>query len=97
MANRTETVYTRVEPILKENAERILFQLGLTPSEAINIFLNQVVLQKGLPFEIKVPRMSQDEARKQLLAELKKSEDSIARGDPTYTLEDIRAMLGVSV
>ena len=94
---KTETMYTRVEPSLKVNVERVLTRLGLTPSDAINIFLNQIVLQEGLPFEIKVPRMAKDEARKQLLAELQKSEDSIARGEPTYTLEEIKEMLGVRV
>lgn len=96
MANRTETVYTRIEPALKANAERILSALGLTPSEAITIFLNQVVLQKGLPFEVKIPRMTKEEAKKELLAELKKGEDCFARGE-VYTLEQSKALLGIKI
>ena len=92
---KTETMYTRIEPALKADAEQVLSRLGLTPSEAINIFLNQVVLQKGLPFEVKVPQMSVAEAKRELLDELKKGEDSIKRGDPTYTLDEIRTALGV--
>ena len=92
---KTETMYTRVEPALKMNVEKILNQLGLTPSDAINMFLHQVFLQKGLPFEVKAPRMTKDEARAELLSELKKGEDSVAKGEPTYTLEEIKAILGV--
>ena len=92
---KTETMYTRVEPALKANVERILSQLGLTPSDAINMFLHQVSLQKGLPFEVKTPRITKDEARAELLAELKKGEASIAKGEQTYTLEEIKAILGV--
>ena len=92
---KTETMYTRVEPALKENVEKILSRLGMTPSEAINIFLHQVVLTEGLPFVVAAPHMTKNEARAQLMAELKKGRDSVDRGDPVYSLEDIRVMLGV--
>lgn len=52
--SKTTSIYTRVEPQLKEEAEKILSQLGIPMSNAINIFLRQVVLQKGLPFEVKI-------------------------------------------
>jgi len=91
---KTETMYTRVEPSLKANVEKILGNLGLTPSDAINMFLHQVQLQKGLPFEVKTPRMTIEEAKAELLAELKKGEDCFARGE-FYTLEESKALLGV--
>ena len=74
---KTETVYTRVEPKLKISAEQILATLGLALSEAVNIFLSQVVLHKGLPFDVKVPALTQEEAKERLMAELKKGEDSV--------------------
>ncbi len=40
---------------LKDEAEKILKRLGVSISEAVNIFLRQVVLQKGFPFEVKIP------------------------------------------
>ena len=55
MANKTANVYARVEPALKMEAERILASLGITPSSAIQMFYRQIVLQKGIPFNLKVP------------------------------------------
>lgn len=52
---RTSNVFARVEPELKAQAEIVLNQLGLPMSNAIGIFLKQVVLQRGLPFEVKIP------------------------------------------
>ena len=52
---KTTNVFGRVEPEVKEQAEQVLGQLGLSMSSAIGIFLNQVVLTNGLPFAVKVP------------------------------------------
>lgn len=53
---KTSNVFARVEPTVKEQAEVILEQLGVPMSNAINMFLRQVVLQKGIPFDMKLPR-----------------------------------------
>ena len=52
---RTSNVFARVEPDLKEESEIILSQLGIPMSNAIGLFLRQVVLQRGLPFAVKLP------------------------------------------
>lgn len=52
---KTSNVFARVEPNVKEQAEVILEQLGVPMSNAINMFLRQVVLQKGIPFDMKLP------------------------------------------
>ena len=39
----------------QENAENILSQLGTSPSNAIQVLYGQIVLQKGMPFELKLP------------------------------------------
>lgn len=52
---KTATVRARIEPKLKHDVEAILGQLGLSFSEAIELFLTQVNLNKGIPFEIKIP------------------------------------------
>lgn len=54
-ATRTANVYTRVDPETKEQAESILARLGIPMSSAIGMFLRQVVLQRGMPFEMKLP------------------------------------------
>ncbi|MCL2796989.1 MAG: type II toxin-antitoxin system RelB/DinJ family antitoxin [Firmicutes bacterium] len=91
---KTETVYTRVEPELKASAEQILAKLGLTPSEAINVFLNQVVLHKGLPFSVKVPDMTLEAAKAVLIAKLNEGEDSVAQGG-WMTVEESKSLLGL--
>jgi DNA-damage-inducible protein J len=91
---KTETMYTRVDPALKSNVEQVLSRLGLTASDAINMFLHQIVLQNGLPFEVRVPQMTVAEAKRALLAELKKGEDSVAHGE-FYSLEESNTLLGI--
>ena len=49
---RTANVFARVEPELKEQAESVLDQLGIPMSNAVGMFLRQIVLQKGIPYEI---------------------------------------------
>ena len=53
---RTSNIYARVEPELKYQAESVLGQLGIPMSNAISLFLRQVVLQRGIPFEMKLPQ-----------------------------------------
>ena len=61
------TVRARVDESLKFDAETILKELGLTTSQAINIFLKKVVSEHGIPFELKVPsdklKLAMDEAK----------------------------------
>ena len=52
---RTANVFVRVEPEIKEQAEAILDQLGIPMSSAVSMFLRQIVLQRGIPFEMKLP------------------------------------------
>ena len=52
---KTAMVRARTTPDLKSEVERILDKLGLTTTEAINLFFAQVKLRKGLPFEVKIP------------------------------------------
>jgi len=62
MSKKTATVRARMEPGLKKEAERILDQLGLNTTEAIRIFFKQVQLQRGLPFEMKIPNEATHQA-----------------------------------
>ncbi len=52
---KTAAVHSRIEPGLKDSAERILKKLGLSPTEAIRIFYSQITLRNGLPFDLHVP------------------------------------------
>lgn len=55
MAAKSANLYARIEPEVKEQAESILSALGIPASNAINMFYKQIILQRGLPFEVKMP------------------------------------------
>lgn len=52
---KSANLYVRIEPEIKEQAEKILSTLGIPASNAINMFYKQIILQRGLPFEVKIP------------------------------------------
>ncbi len=51
----TATIQTRVDKESKEQAKLILSQLNITLSEAIAMYLKQIIYHKGIPFELKIP------------------------------------------
>ena len=55
METKSAMIRARVDPALKTEVESILSQLGLSSSEAINLFYHQVKLNKGLPFTVRIP------------------------------------------
>lgn len=48
-------LYVQMEPELKEQAESILDALGIHPSSAITLFYKQIVLKRGMPFDVRLP------------------------------------------
>ncbi len=52
----TTTIQVRTEEELKNGSEQVLIALGMDLSVAIRMFLNQVVLRGGLPFEVVLPQ-----------------------------------------
>lgn len=92
---RTANVFARVEPEIKEEAEHILDCLGIPMSNAVGMFLRQVVLQKGIPFDVKLPvndsiLMMDSLSREQLYAELEKSMEDIRAGR-VHTIDEVEA------
>lgn len=72
---KSANLYARIEPDVKEQAESILSALGIPASNAITMFYKQIILQKGLPFEVKLPEHPLNISRMtegQLDAELEK-------------------------
>ena len=55
MAIKSSNVTARVEPEIKEQAEAILAQLGISASSGINMFYRQIVMWNGLPFRPSIP------------------------------------------
>ena len=52
---KTATITVRLDPQVKKNAEAVLKALGLTTSQAVNLFFTQVSLHKGIPFDVHLP------------------------------------------
>lgn len=52
---KSTTLNLRINPEIKENAEKVLSQLGVSMSSAVNMFLNQVILTESIPFPIALP------------------------------------------
>ena len=53
--SKTSAISVRIDPDIKERAELIFQQLGLTASQAITLFYRQVELRSGLPFAVELP------------------------------------------
>lgn len=82
---KTANLYARIEPELKEQAESILAALGIPASNAINMFYKQIILQRGLPFDVKLPQSMKPLdmgalTQEQLDAELQKGYDDAIAG-----------------
>ena len=52
---KTATIHTRVEPEVKEQVDSILDKLGISTTEAINMFLRQVIRYRGIPLDLRIP------------------------------------------
>ena len=53
--NKTSTVRARIRPELKNKAEQVFRDLGLSTTQAITLFYRQVELRNGLPFDVIIP------------------------------------------
>lgn len=61
---KTAMVIARVEPALKKDSEKVLKKLGMSITEAVNLFLSQVKMRKGLPFDVRIPNKTTLKAMK---------------------------------
>ena len=78
---KSAIIHARIEPKIKRQAEGVLHDLGLSPTEAIRIFYRLITLRRGLPFAVAVPN-------KCTTATLKKSR----RGEDVQEFESLDAM-----
>jgi DNA-damage-inducible protein J len=53
--SKSAVIQTRIDPVLKNKAQIIFNKLNISMSEAISIFLTQVTLRRGIPFDITLP------------------------------------------
>ena len=80
---KSANLYARIEPDLKEQAESILSALGIPASNAITMFYKQIILQQGIPFDVKLPKAPENSAKwskERLDAELEKGYNDMLKG-----------------
>ena len=53
--SKSAMIRARMEPALKDRAEAMLEQLGLSATTAITLFYRQIIHRRGLPFELRLP------------------------------------------
>ena len=66
--SKTSMITARVDPKLKRETEKVLKDLGLTTSQAITLFFNQVTLRRALPFAVAIPNTETAKAIEDALA-----------------------------
>lgn len=57
---KTTTLNLRVNPVIKQQAEEVLKQLGIPMATAIDMYLRQIKLTGGIPFPISLPKAPSD-------------------------------------
>ncbi|MBP3857291.1 MAG: type II toxin-antitoxin system RelB/DinJ family antitoxin [Ruminiclostridium sp.] len=84
---KTETLHIRVNEQVKANAEETLDMLGISISEAVNMFLCQVNLTGGLPFAVKLPAPKRNivHSKKDLMNKLDEAEAELNAGKVSAT------------
>ena len=82
---KSAMIRARVEPDLKERAEAMLEELGLSPTTAITLFYRQVVRSQGLPFRVRIPNV----ATRRAMREAETGRNLIRAG----SLDELRAKL----
>ena len=91
---RTSNVFARVEPEIKMQAEQVLNQLGIPMSNAIGLFLRQIIMQRGIPFDMKLPNRTPvalgSMTAVELNAELEKGYADVSAGR-LHNLDDVVA------
>ena len=72
--SKTEQIHVRVEPETKQRVGQILAALDLTLSDAIALYMRQIIIHRGLPFELRLPN-----------AETRAAMDELDKGDGVET------------
>jgi DNA-damage-inducible protein J len=63
------TIQIRTDAAVKEAADSVFSKLGITMSDGINIFLRQVQIHQGFPFEVRLHQSSAVENNGQTVEE----------------------------
>jgi len=82
---KTGYINARMDKKLKSDAEKVLRDVGVNTSDAVTMFFKQVVIQQGLPFEVRIPNK---ETRK-AIAELEAGKGKVYTGSTKEIFDSI--------
>ena len=96
-APKTATFQMRINPKIKQEAENVFSNYGLSLTEAFNIFLQQSLNSNGFPFLLSPENAEymRSKAAAQLMVEIDKGWKSAEEGG-WLTLEDVESRLGLA-
>jgi addiction module RelB/DinJ family antitoxin len=83
---KSTTLNLRVNPMIKQQAEDVLKQLGVPMATAVDMFLRQITLTGGIPFDVSLPKVpvainADAMAAEQLRAELMAGYEDMKQGN----------------
>lgn len=79
--NQSDFIQVRLDSKTKKKATNILDQLGMTPSQAIKLFLTKVIMTKSIPFTIEIPNDYVEQLSDELSAEVGVALEQIKNGE----------------
>jgi addiction module RelB/DinJ family antitoxin len=82
------TIRSRIDIATKQEAQILLERFGLSMSDAIRLFLHQVVLEKGLPFKVKLPENEAAEHDRWFRGQVAAAVDEADRPDAEFVTQD---------
>lgn len=74
---KNQTLHMRIDEGLKADADELFSQIGITTSDAVNIFLKQALIYGGFPFDVRIPQFN--ETTKAALKEAEETANSDKR------------------
>lgn len=86
--SKSASISMRVDPQIKAEAESIYGSLGMTLTEAINIFLHKSILEGGLPFDVRQPRYNRETE-----VAIHEAREILAGNTPAESYDSASAML----
>lgn len=90
--SKSSALYVRMDSELKERAEEILNQLGVSSSSVVQMLYKQIILHRGIPFDVKLPDTQPVSigglSGTQIDVELQKGMESLER-EPTYSVDEV--------
>lgn len=89
----TVSTNIRIDENVKTEASKLFEGLGLTLSDAVNVFLRQSILHRGVPFKIEYPEETPNKELRAAIREAKKIEKNPERYKSYKNFDDLTADL----